>query len=120
MPLHKVVLGGFSQGAMTATDAALSMPPGASVGHVLHLSGAPIVVEEWALKLKVHPKINMLVTHGTQDATLPFAVSGWARDLFTQGGATVEYVAHSGGHELGDNNVIGKIGRALARVANSR
>ena len=59
-----VNLGGFSQGAMTATDLALSMPEGKTVGAVLSISGAPIVVEEWAKKATAHKGIKVLVSHG--------------------------------------------------------
>ena len=42
--VRKLILGGFSQGAMTSTDLALRLPASANVAAILHLSGAPIDV----------------------------------------------------------------------------
>jgi hypothetical protein len=35
------------------------------------------------------------------DPILPFAASGWCKDLLENGGAKVEYNSHGGGHEVG-------------------
>ena len=52
LPMSKIVIGGFSQGAMTAVDLALQLPAGGEqAGGIMALSGAPIVVDEWAAKL---------------------------------------------------------------------
>lgn len=74
-------MAGFSQGAMTAMDVSLSLPIDRVAG-VMMLSGAPITVDAWQPKL-VERKGNMqvLVTHGTADMVLPFAASGWLRDM---------------------------------------
>jgi predicted esterase len=49
---------------------------------VMMLSGAPITVDAWQPKLAERKgKLQVLVTHGTADAVLPFAASGWLRDL---------------------------------------
>ena len=52
---------------MTALDISLSLPAQLRVGGVCALSGAPIVVEQWAKRLRVHPGLPVLVTHGTAD-----------------------------------------------------
>jgi phospholipase/carboxylesterase len=74
-------MAGFSQGAMTAMDVSLSLPIDRVAG-VMMLSGAPITVDAWQPKLAERKgKMQVLVTHGTADAVLPFAASGWLRDL---------------------------------------
>ena len=74
-------MAGFSQGAMTAMDVSLSLPTDRVAG-VMMLSGAPITVDAWQPKLAERKgKMQVLVTHGTADAVLPFAASGWLRDM---------------------------------------
>ena len=58
------------QGAMTAVDAALSLPAGQGCAGVISVSGAPIVVEEWAKKAKAHAGLRALVTHGMADQVI--------------------------------------------------
>lgn len=119
-PTSRVVLGGFSQGAMTAIDAALSMPADKRVGGVVSVSGAPIVVEEWGAKLQAHRGLPMLITHGRADMTLPFAVFGWLEELLKHKGAAVTTATHPGGHELGPKSVLDALCAFLeARAASS-
>jgi len=107
-----VILGGFSQGAMTAMDVSLQLPITEQVSGVLMFSGAPIVVDEWSQQLNErrgkdkHSKVRVLLTHGKNDQMLPFACSQITRDLLTKGGADVTYETHSGGHELGGAPVV--------------
>lgn len=86
---------------MTAMDLALHLDD--QVGAVAMLSGAPIVVEQWASKLPKHQGLKVFISHGRNDQVLPFAGSGWCRDLLIQGGAAVTYETHGGGHEIGSS-----------------
>ena len=61
------------------------------------------MVEQWTARLAVHKGLRVLLTHGMQDATLPFQCSGWTHELLKANGAKVTYVPFSGGHELGGN-----------------
>ena len=99
---HEVFLGGFSQGAMTAMDVAMNLPAGKTCAGVLSISGAPIVVEEWAQLAPTHKGLKVLVSHGKSDMVLPFASSGWLVDLLKSGGLVVRVEHHAGGHELGN------------------
>ena len=89
---------------MTAMDATLSAGlPDERVIAVMMLSGAPIVVDQWAPKLKARAgKLKVLVTHGRADPVLPFVGSGWLKDLLESslGKAAVTYETHGGGHDL--------------------
>ena len=102
--LGSVVLGGFSQGAITALDIALQSDQ--QCAGVLFMSGAPLVVDQWAQRLGSHKGLRVLMTHGTSDPVLPFAASGWARDLLIKGGASVVSKTHGGGHDLGGPDVL--------------
>ena len=78
--------------------------PVGRVTAVMMLSGAPIVIDQWAPKLKARAgTLKVLVTHGQADPVLPFAGSGWLKDLLETnlGKAAVTYETHAGGHELG-------------------
>lgn len=90
----KIVLGGFSQGAMTSTDIALNLEPG-EVDAIVHLSGAPIVVDQWATALETR-KPRAYISHGRADFVLPFAVSGWTKALFERAKVPVVYAPHDG------------------------
>ena len=66
VPLKNVHLSGFSQGAMTSMDIALSLP--SPPGSIVMISGAPIVVDQWGEKLAKHAgKHNIFVSHGQTD-----------------------------------------------------
>lgn len=116
-PTSRVVLGGFSQGAMTSLDTALSMAAESRVGGVISVSGAPIVVDEWAKKLHAHKGLPVLVTHGRADGTLPFQACGWLEELLKHNGAQVSTSIHGGGHELGGPAVVAAILAFLDAVA---
>ena len=69
------------------------------------LSGAPIVVEEWAAATRKKKEIKVFISHGSKDQVLPFAASGWSRDLLAKHGAIVKYHAHDGGHDIGSTTL---------------
>ena len=99
-PKAKIVLGGFSQGAMTSTDIAMHSP----VDAILHLSGAPIDVENWAKRLQngsLKKKPLVYISHGKQDFVLPFFASQWTKLLFEQANCDVTYRPHDGMHTIG-------------------
>mmetsp|Transcript_2548 Transcript_2548/g.2877 ORF Transcript_2548/g.2877 Transcript_2548/m.2877 type:complete len:164 (-) Transcript_2548:3097-3588(-) len=110
-----LILGGFSQGAMTSMDLALSLPKEIvpNLRCVLVLSGAPIVVEEWASKLR-EQKLRVFISHGTSDPVLPFMASSWLHELLKTNGAEVKYESHSGGHELGPQRILDSLSDFVA------
>lgn len=96
LPLSRVVLGGFSQGAMIATDLALRLeePPAA----LAILSGAPVAEADWERRAPARAGLRVLQTHGRQDPVLPFFFGTALRDLLQGAGLQVEFVAFEGGH----------------------
>ena len=108
LPASRVIAGGFSQGAMTAMDLALSMPASEGrLGGAIMLSGGPVVVDQWHAKLQQpHMKgLPVLQTHGLSDQTLPYPVSQWAKQML-EGATAHKFVQHTGGHELGGMEVV--------------
>lgn len=105
---RRVVLAGFSLGAITAMDATLHRPAGEAAG-VAMLSGVPIDVETWAARLKLHPKMRALVTHGAADPLLPVVASTWTKGLLEAHGIETTYVTGNHGHDLGGPEVVGAL-----------
>ena len=110
----KVVLAGFSLGAITSLDIALQMGEAERPAGVVFMNGAPIVVDEWAERLRVHPGLPVHLTSGLQDATLPNYASEWVRQLLEANGAKVSHKYHNGGHEVGPPDVLKGIAQFVA------
>ncbi|RYZ36676.1 MAG: phospholipase [Myxococcaceae bacterium] len=97
-PFHRIVLGGFSQGAMMSTDVALRLeecPAGLCL-----LSGALVAEEEWKPKARARPSLPVFQGHGRQDPVLPFQEGERLRDLLTGAGMPVEFLPFDGGHTI--------------------
>lgn len=95
---NQVYLGGFSQGAMLATELFLSAaqtPKG-----LIILSGALINKSEWSNKLKRHSNIKVFMSHGQQDPVLPSQHMDRLESLFKQQGAQIKKVSFIGQHEI--------------------
>lgn len=94
----KLVLGGFSQGAMLALDVALHRDP-VPAGLVL-MSGTHIADTEWAPRLARLAGVPIVMSHGRHDPLLPFAISDELHAKLAAAGALVEWVPFAGGHEI--------------------
>lgn len=94
----RLVLGGFSQGAMLALDVALhrDRPPDA----LALLSGTLIAEAEWQPRLQRLAGVPVLQAHGEHDPLLPFAVAEELRDRLQAAGARVTWHPFAGGHEV--------------------
>lgn len=98
LPRSRVLLGGFSQGAMLATDVALRLEE-APLGLVV-LSGTLTSEDAWAPKAKARAGLQVFQTHGRSDPILAFQAATWLRDLLTDAGLKVEFVPFDGGHTI--------------------
>jgi phospholipase/carboxylesterase len=92
------VLGGFSQGAMLATDVALRLPKGPAALCVL--SGALINEDEWRKLALARGPLTVVQSHGRNDSILPFPMASALRDLLLDAGAEVDFLAFAGDHEI--------------------
>jgi phospholipase/carboxylesterase len=103
LPPERLVLGGFSQGAMLSTELALALAArGTPPAGLLLLSGTVIAEPMWRKQLAATPLTGLptLIAHGRQDPLLPFGQAEALRDLLTAGGAAVRFVPFDGGHEI--------------------
>ncbi len=94
----KVILGGFSQGAMLACDVALHREQ-APAGLIL-LSSTLLARSEWAPRMASRAGLAVLQSHGRSDALLPYRDAEALRDLWQAAGADLTFVEFPGGHEI--------------------
>jgi phospholipase/carboxylesterase len=94
----RLILGGFSQGAMLACDVALrtNLP---LAGLVL-LSGAIVAEDEWAPRFAARRGLRIFQSHGSEDPLLPYVVAERLRMLWENAGADVTFEGFRGGHDL--------------------
>ncbi|HEY4260187.1 MAG TPA: dienelactone hydrolase family protein [Schlesneria sp.] len=98
LPLSRIVLGGFSQGAMLTTDSALHLDE--NVAGLIAMSGTLLHEPEWQKCAPAHSGLPVLQSHGTQDPLLPFAAAEWLRDLLKSADMQVEFIPFRGGHQI--------------------
>jgi phospholipase/carboxylesterase len=108
----KLVLGGFSQGAMLSLDVALHRP-GKLDGLVL-LSGTLLAESEWVARMPSRKSLPVFQSHGAHDPLLPFSAAERLRDLLTQAGIAVDWVPFRGQHEI-PQPVLERLGAFLTR-----
>ena len=99
LPMQRVLLGGFSQGAMLATDVALRLEE--APGGLVVLSGTLLLEDTWRAKAKARAGLPVFQSHGRQDPILAFGAAEALRDLWQEAGATLEFVPFDGGHTIG-------------------
>jgi phospholipase/carboxylesterase len=98
LPHDRFVIGGFSQGAMLAVDAALhwNRPPGG----LCLWSGTLISEATWRTKAATLRGIPVIQSHGRQDPILLFSAALSLRDFLTEFGANVEFLEFNGPHTI--------------------
>jgi phospholipase/carboxylesterase len=108
------VIGGFSQGAMLATDIVLrTQRPFAGLAV---LSGTLISREEWRPLMSARSGLPVVQSHGRSDPVLPFALAEQLRDELTAAGLAVEFIAFNGGHGI-PGSVLEALASLIRRVA---
>lgn len=113
VPLSRVLLGGFSQGAMVTTDLALRLED--APGALAIMSGTLINRPEWTKLAERRRGLHVLQSHGTQDPILPFVAATELRKLLESKGLSVDFVQFRGGHGI-DGSVIDKLADLVAKV----
>ena len=99
---EKIVVGGFSQGAMLSTDVALHYPE--SLGGLIVWSGALICETDWTAAAKFKQQagqaLSVVQTHGTIDPILPFSSSEELREMLIDNGHSVKFKKFAGQHTI--------------------
>lgn len=93
------ILGGFSQGAMLASEVVLHAErPFAGLAA---LSGALVSEDRWREAAATSgASIHAIVTHGRRDPILPFDGGRALAEMLASSGAKVRFVPHGGAHEI--------------------
>lgn len=97
-PTDRVVLGGFSQGAMLALDLAAHDPR--PLAGLMLSSGTLMDEAELRPRLAARAGLPVRITHGRADDVLPFARAQDLRALLVASGLDVRFEAFDGGHEV--------------------
>lgn len=95
---ERTVLGGFSQGAMLATDTVLRTSR--AFGGLALLSGTLISHDEWLPLMAARRGLPVLQSHGRADPVLPFALAERLRAELVAAGLRVEFIPFNGGHGI--------------------
>tara|TARA_B100000029_G_scaffold437455_1_gene452674 strand:- start:155 stop:922 length:768 start_codon:yes stop_codon:yes gene_type:complete len=94
----QVVLGGFSQGSMIATDVALRLPqPPAAL---CIWSGTLLCESTWREWADKRGAMRVVQSHGRTDPILPFDAAVWLRDLLIGAGIEVDFHEFPGVHTI--------------------
>ncbi|HWL06962.1 MAG TPA: hypothetical protein VNQ76_00970 [Planctomicrobium sp.] len=94
----RLVLGGFSQGSMLATDVALHLPQ--PPGGLAIWSGALLNEADWTALAPTLKDVPVIQSHGKSDPILPFIAGTWLRYLIAGGGAQVNFIPFDGPHTI--------------------
>ena len=98
VPWSQIILGGFSQGAMLATDIYLRAPE-TPKGLVI-MSGTLVSQDEWQPLIKNRQGETFFQSHGQSDGVLGFKQAQKLETLLTQNGMKGSLLGFGGGHEI--------------------
>ncbi len=98
VPVSRMVLGGFSQGAMLATETALRMPQ-PPAGLVVW-SGTLLNERQWRELAAKRGELQVVQTHGRIDPILPFAGGVLLHELFTDNNFDATFFPFLGPHTI--------------------
>lgn len=98
VPWSQVILGGFSQGAMLATEIYLQAPQ--SPKGLLSFSGSLVRKSVWQKLMSARKNQKVFLSHGEQDPVLPIKGTFNLQTLFKQNEIKTELITFAGGHEI--------------------
>ena len=109
----RVVLGGFSQGAMLSCDVALRSDR--TLAGLVLLSGTYLCRPEWAPLMPARAGLPVFQSHGQHDPLLPFGLADELSRALAGAGLAVDFLPFPGGHEI-PPPVIARSAAFLTRV----
>lgn len=114
VPWNRILLGGFSQGAMLATEVFLHAPENPK-GLVI-LSGAPMNLDEWKTLAPKRAGVSFFMAHGANDPLLACQGATRLESVLKQAGMRGSLYVFPGGHEI-SMSAIGKLNQYLEQLA---
>ena len=93
-----IIIGGFSQGAMLATDVCLESQE--KFAQLIILSGSLLHKEKWTKRIPLKAGMKFFQSHGRHDPILAFPLAEELYSLLCAGEWEGELVSFSGGHEI--------------------
>ncbi|MDX2020394.1 MAG: esterase [Deltaproteobacteria bacterium] len=115
VPLSSIVVGGFSQGAMVATDAMLAAEE--KPGALVILSGTMVAEAHWRKAMAHLPrKYPVFISHGRGDVVLPFRLAEHLAQALASCSDEVTWLPFDGGHEI-PHEVIDGVSAFLSAVS---
>ena len=94
----RIALGGFSQGAMLATDVAMHLEE--TPAALIQWSSTLLNEEEWRRLAPRHRRMKVVQSHGRQDPILPYAWAENLRDVMVECGFDVGFLPFDGPHTI--------------------
>ena len=98
MERSPIILGGFSQGAMTSAEIAFQTDQ--DLAGLILLSGATVNEEAWAEHFAGRRHLPIFMAHGRQDPTLSFAIMERFQARLTAFGMDVTWYPFDGAHDI--------------------
>lgn len=95
---ERLVLGGFSQGAMIATEVALTQPE--DISALFLYSGVMLDERGWTAKAAGLKGKKLVQSHGSADQVLAMSAGRRLFDMLKGAGVDGEFIAFPGGHEI--------------------
>jgi phospholipase/carboxylesterase len=105
LAVGRLVLGGFSQGAILACDIALRTDQ--DLAGLALLSGTLVAADDASPTVIDRTALPVYQSHGTSDPLLPFVQAEKLRDVLTKQGMHVTWAPFRGGHEVSDSVLLG-------------
>jgi phospholipase/carboxylesterase len=94
----RIVLGGFSQGAMLACDVALRSDR--PLGGLVLLSATFLCRSIWLKHMAARRDLPVFQSHGRSDPLLPFSLAADLHGALSSAGLSVDWLPFDGGHEI--------------------
>lgn len=94
----RIVIGGFSQGSMLATDIALRTKR--PLAGLAILSGTLLAATEWLPGMADRKGLRVFQSHGTEDPLLPMTLAQLLHHAMTDAGLEVSFTPFEGGHGI--------------------
>lgn len=98
VPWNRIVLGGFSQGSMLATDISFHLPE-KPMGLVI-LSGGAVNKKDWQGKRGALAGLTYFQSHGSEDQVLTLKNAQRMDGFLRENGLKGKLIQFSGGHEI--------------------